>query len=117
MDYFKLLQNNDIEALVKYLNNHDANVEIQGQSLLYWTVFMGNLEFSKLLIEKGANVNQKDGSGRTPLEITSYFGFLEIAELLLKHDAKITSACIDRAYNGWDGNVQKYILELFRKEG
>lgn len=51
----------------------------------------------------------------TPLEITSYFGFLEIAELLLKHDAKITTACIERASNGWDGNVQTSILKLFDK--
>src|SRR5690554_4044497 len=103
MNYFKLLQNNDIKVLGKYLNKHDANEEIQGQSLLYCSVYMGNMECTKLLIESGEDVNRIDKLGRTRLEITSYFGFLEIAELLLNHDAKITSACIDRAYNGWDG--------------
>lgn len=115
MDYLIVLQNNDKEALEKYLNNHDANEEIQGQSLLYWAVYLGNVEFTKILIERGADVNGKDKLGRTPLEITSYFGFLEIAELLLKHDAKITTACIERASNGWDGNVQTSILKLFEE--
>lgn len=117
MDYFKLLQNNDIESLIKYLKNHDANEEIQGQSLLYWAVYMGNVEFSNILIEKGANVNQKDGLGRTPLSITSFFGFLEIAKLLLKNGAIIDASCMDRAYFGWGRNVQSDVLDLFQKYG
>ncbi|WP_077318171.1 ankyrin repeat domain-containing protein [Virgibacillus proomii] len=117
MNYFKLLQNNDIEALGKYLNKHDANEEIQGQSLLYWSVYMGNMEFTKLLIESGADVNREDKLGRTPLEISSYFGFTEVAELLLKHDAKVISTCMDRAYFGWDRNVQSDVLDLFQKYG
>lgn len=117
MDYISILKNNDIESLKTYLKKHDADKEINGLSLLHWAVFMGNQEFTKTLIDNGADVNMKDELGRMPLEISSYFGFVEITEMLLIHKAKITSACIKRAKKGWDGKVQRDILNLFDKFG
>ena len=44
-----------------------------------------NIEEIKSLIEKGANVNEKDNDGKTPLHRASIKGNLEIVKLLKNH--------------------------------
>jgi hypothetical protein len=117
MDFFDLLRKSDTQSLKKFISRNNVNKEIQGQTLLYWAVHSGNIEATKLLIEKGALINQKDQFGRTPLSVAAYFGFVDIAKLLLKNNAKIDSQCMDRAYFGWDGQVQSEILALFGNYG
>jgi ankyrin repeat protein len=46
------------------------------------------MEIVELLITEGANVNARDGAGRTPLSYAKEEGHTEIAEMLLKHGAK-----------------------------
>jgi hypothetical protein len=96
---------------------HDTDEEIHGQSLLYWAVFYNQLEFSKKLIEIGADVNQKDSFGRSPLSVSCFFGFIDLARLLLKNGAVIDFTCMDSAYYGWDGKIQTEILNLLSKWG
>lgn len=117
MDFFEILEKNDIQKLEKFISRNNVNKEIQGQTLLYWAVHSGDLEITKLLIDKGACINKKDRFGRTALTNAAYFGFVDIAKLLLKNNAKIDSQCMDRAYFGWDGQVQTDILDLFRNYG
>lgn len=117
MSLFNIIKNNNINELEQYLRNHDTNEEIQGQSLLYWTAHQGNVEFAKLLIEKGANVNQKDEHERSILSVAAFFGHTDIARLLLQHNAIIDSTAMDRAYKGWDGYIQTDILALFSEYG
>lgn len=114
MKFLEIMKNNEINELKAYLKNHDANKEVMAQSLIFWAVHLGNLESTKLLIEKGARVNQKDSLGRTPLSIAAFFGFKEIAELLMENNAQIDATVMDRSYNGWDKNIHKDILSLFR---
>lgn len=114
MDYLQLLWVNDVMRLEKYLETHHANEEINGQSLLYWAVFMNNQKFCKLLIGRGADVNQKDSMGRTPLSMACYFDFTAISTLLLQNGARIDSSCMDRAYSGWGNHIQVETLELLR---
>ena len=47
----------------------------------------GFLDFAKLLIESGANVNQKDDNGKTPLTIALEYKKDEVAKLLREHHA------------------------------
>ena len=42
----------------------------------------------ELLIAKGADVNARDGDGRTPLSYAQDKGHTKIVELLRKHGAK-----------------------------
>lgn len=37
------------------------------------------------LISQGANVNERSRDGMTPLGIAAFWGYADIAELLLKH--------------------------------
>lgn len=117
MDYMEILRANNREELLIYLENHDVNEEVQGQTLLYWAAFMNNLGFCKTLIKQGANVNYKDSLGRSPLSTAIYYGFLEVSKFLLENNAIIDTACEDRAYNGWDGNIQKDVINLLREYG
>src|SRR5690625_741578 len=106
MGFLSIIKNNKIDELEIYLRTHDANEETQGQSLLYWAVYMNNKEFAELLINKGANTNQKDTHGRTPLTASCFFNFVDITKILLKNKAIITASCMERAYSGWNGSVQ-----------
>lgn len=115
MSFLSMVRKNDIKELGRYLEEHDANEVVQGKSLLYWTFHQGNVEFAKLLIKKGANVNQRDGLGKSILSVAAFYGFTELVRLLLKHNATVDVAAMDRAYYGWDGYIQTDILDLFRE--
>lgn len=117
MDYIQLLQNNDVEGLKKYLKKHKINEKIKGKSLLHWAAHMNNEEFSRLLISQGADVNEKDSFSRTPLSTSCYSGLYEMTKLLLQNGAIIDMACMEWAYNGWDGSVQSEILQLLQEHG
>ena len=44
----------------------------------------GKFEIANLLLERGANINEKEKFGRTPLHLASEYGHFEIANLLLE---------------------------------
>jgi hypothetical protein len=115
MNYIELLQANDVTGLKKYLETHAVNEEVRGQSLLYWAVFMNNPKFCRLLIERGADVNQKDRNGRSSLSTACYFDFTIISRLLLENDAQIDASCLDRAFKGWDNYLQVETLKLLKE--
>ncbi|MEH7302646.1 ankyrin repeat domain-containing protein [Neobacillus drentensis] len=114
MDYINLLQKSDVVGLGEYLRNHDVNKEYKGQSLLYWAIHNNNLEFTKLLVHQGADVNQCDRLGRTPMLIACYFGFVHIASFLLEYGAD-RAGCLERAKHGWDGHIQTEIIDLLNR--
>ena len=47
----------------------------------------GNLEYVKLAIAKGANINTKDEKGSTPLHWATYYEYTEIIRFLLMEGA------------------------------
>jgi ankyrin repeat protein len=57
---------------------------VGGGTLLFIAAHEGHREVAELLIAKGADVNEKNGSGETPLD----WAVGEIAELLRKHGGK-----------------------------
>lgn len=114
MEYIDLLHKDDTEGLNEYLEKHIVNGKYKGQSLLYWAVHMNNIQFTKQLIHRGANVNHRDCLGRTPLLIACYFGYFEIASFLMENGADMTG-CLERAEVGWDNHKQKEIIELLKQ--
>ena len=60
-----------------------------GRTLLYIASKSGFYDTCKLLLEKGAPVNQAQKDGSTPLHGAAYFGHALVVGLLLQHGARI----------------------------
>lgn len=56
-------------------------------SPLMHAIAYNRIDFCRLLLEKGARLHFVDSTGQTMLEFAATKGYLEICELLLKHDA------------------------------
>jgi ankyrin repeat protein len=71
---------------VKALLEGGANIEAKdgwGNNALYCAAFFGLLEIAKLLLQKGANANNKStGDGLTPAEVAKKHGFHPLADLI-----------------------------------
>jgi ankyrin repeat protein len=61
-------------------------------SALIIAVEQDNAEMATLLLEKGADVEQKDSQGRTALRMAAGTGKIQMADLLITHKAQVNSA-------------------------
>jgi ankyrin repeat protein len=61
----------------------------KGVNALIGASMNGNIEIVKILLEKGAKVNQQDAEGQTALIHASKNGFPDVVELLLSQGAKM----------------------------
>jgi ankyrin repeat protein len=66
----------------------DARDRDSGATPLYNAASWGKLDVARLLIEKGADVNARNKSGKTPLAAAEENGFPEIAAALRARAAK-----------------------------
>ena len=69
------------ENIVAYRDEH-------GRTLLYIASKSGFYDTCKLLLQKGASVNEPQRDGSTPLHGAAYFGHELVVGLLLQHGAK-----------------------------
>ncbi len=82
---------------------------------LHYTAREGNYKISRLLIEKGANVNSQSNQGYTPLILAAYNGNIEIVELLMENGADKTLTdknkknAIDYAKENSKKDVESYL--------
>eukprot|EP00794_Sanderia_malayensis_P018832 gene18832-20728_t len=60
-----------------------------GVSALHEACAIGNLQFIKLLLKHDANIEQKTWQEQSPLQIATYYGHFEAAELLLENGANM----------------------------
>ena len=69
-----------------------ADVDVKGGfaggAPLHYAAANGHKGIVELLNTKGADVNAKDGDGKTPLEVAIERGKTDTAELLCKHGGK-----------------------------
>jgi ankyrin repeat protein len=113
-------QTNSVGA-VKYLFDKGATVDLDakefaGLPILIWAA-MNHPPSLKALLDKGADVEVKDGAGRTPLMMAAKAGQIEAVRLLLEKGASVTA----KAANGdtalkLAGN-KKEIADLLRQKG
>lgn len=82
-------------ANVNTVNNRDWFQE--GYTPLMRASMYGNTEAVKLLLESGANIKLTNRHGISSFMMACSNGYIEIAELLLKHGADI-----DKFGNGWN---------------
>ena len=59
----------------------------EGESPLHEAAGSGQIQFAKLLLDHGANINAKDDKGKTPLAIALEYKQGEMAKFLRDHNA------------------------------
>ena len=59
-----------------------------GSTPLHRAVWRGHKQIADLLVANGADVNAKNGFGKTPLDLAIDFEKTETADLLRKHGGK-----------------------------
>jgi ankyrin repeat protein len=93
-------------------NRADTEVKFnqQGRTILEWCMTsysVPNMEFAKLFLAHGANVNARDNAGMTPLHLAVGANSQPMVELLIAHGANVNAK--DK-----DGNTP---LDLWLKRG
>jgi ankyrin repeat protein len=105
-------------SMVKMLLEHEVSPDSQmpgGKSALTIAASK-NTDIVILLVENGANVNQKDNLGLTPLMTAAKYGKADIVAFLLAHDADPTL----RDKSGWTAydfakvKGNKEVIDLFK---
>lgn len=78
-------------AIARQLLEHGADVEaeLEGERLLIHVVRLGNEPATKLLLERGANVQTGNKHGETPLIVAVSTGRESIVDVLLAHGADV----------------------------
>ncbi|KAH9046631.1 ankyrin repeat-containing domain protein [Lactarius hengduanensis] len=74
-----------VRLLLEY--GADPNACDDNYTPLHEASSKGFLEIARVLLSYGANVDEKDGEGRTPFEVASLKGHDEMGKLLLEHGA------------------------------
>ena len=89
----------NIDAVILLvLGGADVNVKVNGETSLHtacrqhYECYCYNIV--DLLISHGADVNEKDNDGWTPLHNACYFGHHKIAKLLISHGTNVNSKSI-----------------------
>uniref|UniRef100_K3XBW9 Uncharacterized protein n=1 Tax=Globisporangium ultimum (strain ATCC 200006 / CBS 805.95 / DAOM BR144) TaxID=431595 RepID=K3XBW9_GLOUD len=82
----------DVEDVRKVLADSKTYVDgkIDGRTALSYVAEAGNAEVVQLLLDRGADINEKDKYGRSPLSHAAQAGKAEIVQLLLDRGADIT---------------------------
>lgn len=80
------------EVRKKLLQGEDVDIETlticddQGKTLLHLACEKRDIEFVRLLVQKGVDINAKDNYGITPIFNAVSYGFSEIVEFLIQQD-------------------------------
>jgi len=78
---------NDLELFLELVvKGTETTKKIFGWSLLHFTVFMGNLQMSRILIDHGVSIYDYCDLGYTPLHLAVIYKHPDIVELILKVD-------------------------------
>jgi ankyrin repeat protein len=94
------VRNGHTTIVDRLLLEWDADLELRdeedGLTPLIWAAQNGHTAVVKLLLEKEANVESKDGYSRTALSYATQNGHTAVVDLLLKRDSNL--ACKDMEY-------------------
>jgi len=118
-DIFKLINNNDINLIKRYLKtNNDLDFKNQyGLTPLIYAVTLNKIKIIKLFIDNNVNLEFKDDSGNTALIHAAANNQIDILNILIDKNSNIDAqnnfnhtALIKAAY--WD-NIESVKLLLF----
>ncbi len=86
---FTAIENDKLD-IVEILLHHDADITLKndgGRTALMWAIFMPNI--TKVLIERGADIDEVDKTGQTALSISADFGSVANIKILLEANASV----------------------------
>lgn len=92
MDLFYAVENGNLGQLKSVLQNNNIDINYQldnGYTALTLAVANGDLNKSKLLLQKAADPNIPNKLGATPLGFTALYGNKQLCELLVSFGAQI----------------------------
>jgi ankyrin repeat protein len=92
IELLQAVDSGDIDGVRKLLRNNNININIRlgNSTLLYRAAQNGHSEITKLLINTGADINQRSSEGYfNPLLIAAYYGNLEVVKILLEAGADV----------------------------
>jgi ankyrin repeat protein len=96
-DFLKAAKNGELETVTRLLDERpDININFKddyGRSSLMEASSNGHFDIVKLLLDRGATIDDKDNAGFNSLMLASQRGHLAIVELLLDHGANINFTC------------------------
>ncbi|KAI8905810.1 ankyrin repeat-containing domain protein [Gorgonomyces haynaldii] len=72
-------------------NGANINYKEKKMSALLWSIFHGHDQVSQLLIERGADLRERDDLGKTPLHWAASYGRTFVVQLLLEKGAIVKS--------------------------
>lgn len=85
------IKGNRLEMFNRFLRKNNINAKnLRGNTLLHYAAAKNRMEFIKILIENGADVNVENQEGETPLDLVNG-NKIQLAEFLIKNGAKLTS--------------------------
>ena len=95
---YRFIENQDIDALEHYLNDHDVNTVLKDSNttLLVYAILQEKPRACRFLIENGADVNQ-NVRGMSPLMHASRLSNVSIVKQLI--DASASTSGLDSSYN------------------
>ncbi|KAI1896711.1 hypothetical protein AGOR_G00097620 [Albula goreensis] len=86
------IRQGDLEQIGRFIRArkvHLNTIYLSGMAAIHEAVLSGNLECVKLLVKYGADINQRDEEGWTPLHMACSDGFPHIARYLLSLGANV----------------------------
>lgn len=91
IDFFDVAAIGDTETLKRAIESKAIAIDelhpVSGASLLTVATFCGQPETVEMLLEQGADANQKNGDSGTPLHVAVFMGRVESTRLLLQAGA------------------------------
>ena len=99
------VKNQDIEKVKALVSLQKTNVnegDCDGLTAITWAAAIGNVEITKILIEKSAEIDHQSSFGDTPLLWAAYNGNYETVKLLVEKGSNINI----QSKHGWSPIMQ-----------
>ncbi|OCT62668.1 protein phosphatase 1 regulatory subunit 27 [Xenopus laevis] len=115
------IRQGDLEQVGRFIRARKVTMDtiyLSGMAALHEAVLSGNLECVKLLIKYGADIDQRDENGWTPLHMACSDGYPHIARYLLSLGAQPDAVNSDgeKPCQLIDSDCEE-LLKLFPPEG